>query len=148
MNPNVQDHDVSLQRNSTLDDDDISVQSNSSLEKDDGDVTDGDFTPNSNMEKVWNVFGYSVPKQEVVFFCQVIPLYIVIIVCLVEIILGKGDTDLWYSLLAGSIGYLLPNPTINTNTSEPVYVVRHEPRYEERYDVTGYNESASRHILL
>jgi hypothetical protein len=70
----------------------------------------------------WNVFGYSVPKQEVVFFCQVIALYIVIIVCLVEIILDHGDHDLWYSLLAGSIGYLLPNPSLNKDT----VIVQHD----------------------
>ena len=64
----------------------------------------------------WNVFGYSVPKQEVVFFCQIIVLYIVIFICLINISIGNGESHLWFSLLAGSIGYLLPNPTLKKET--------------------------------
>jgi hypothetical protein len=87
------------------------------------DITDADFIPSPDVHN-WNVFGHSIPKQEVVFFSQVIILYIIIIVCLVEIILNqrvkdqcyKLQEDIWYSLLAGAIGYLLPNPSLNTNS--------------------------------
>lgn len=62
--------------------------------------------------EVWNIFGYSVPKQEVVFFSQIIALYIVIFVCLINLCLGKERNDIWISLLSASIGYLLPNPSL------------------------------------
>lgn len=72
--------------------------------------------PTTSDKQTWNVFGYSIPKQEVMFFCQVIALYMVIIVCLVEIVTGNEETKLWFSLLAGSIGYLLPNPSLKKET--------------------------------
>lgn len=76
-----------------------------------------DCTISTRSEKqLWNIFGYSLPKQEVMFFCQVFALYIVIIVCLVEIVVENGENKLWFSLLAGSIGYLLPNPTLKKET--------------------------------
>jgi hypothetical protein len=66
--------------------------------------------------ETWNIFGNSIPKQEVVFFSQVIILYIVIIIGLINLILDKGDRNLWLSLLSGSIGYLLPNPSLRKET--------------------------------
>lgn len=67
-------------------------------------------------KEVWNVLGYPVPKQEVVFFSQIIILYIVIIISLVNLSLQNGDQNLWISFLSASIGYLLPNPTIKKQT--------------------------------
>jgi hypothetical protein len=66
----------------------------------------------SNIRDSWNVFGYSIPKMEVVFFSQIVVLYIVIITCLTNLSLGCQPTELWVSLISSSIGYLLPNPTI------------------------------------
>lgn len=64
----------------------------------------------------WNICSYSIPKQEVVYFCQIIALYVVIGIGLVNITIQNGDANLWLSLLAGSIGYLLPNPTLKKET--------------------------------
>ena len=58
----------------------------------------------------WKVCGSRVPRSELVFFSQVIILYIV--VCLFNLTTGRGDSNLWSALLSGSLGYLLPNPTI------------------------------------
>jgi hypothetical protein len=95
------------------------MEHNISTMEEDRDDTDRDFVPSTDVQN-WNFFGYAIPKQEVVFFCQVITLYIIIIICLVEIIInqeGSGckikDHDIWYSLLAGAIGYLLPNPSLD-----------------------------------
>lgn len=60
----------------------------------------------------WNVFGYSIPKMEVVFFSQIVILYVVIITCLINLSLGNKPSELWVSLLSACIGYLLPNPSI------------------------------------
>lgn len=74
-----------------------------------------DITTTSD-KRNWNIFGYSIPKQEVVFFCQIIALYIVILFCLINISIRNGDNNLWFSMLAGAVGYLLPNPTLKKET--------------------------------
>lgn len=115
------------------------MEHNISTMEEDRDSTDGDFVPSPDVQN-WNVFGYAIPKQEVIYFCQVIALYIIIIICLVEIIInqeGSGckikDQDIWYSLLAGAIGYLLPNPSldINTESNKERVIVRHSSEPEE-----------------
>lgn len=62
----------------------------------------------------WHILGKSVPKQEVVYFCQVILIYIVVISCIVNLILQRDDGKVWISLLSACLGYLLPNPSIKT----------------------------------
>ena len=66
----------------------------------------------------WMVFGYSVPKNEVVFFTQAIIIYVVIVCALVNLCMERGDRVLWSTLLASCLGYILPNPTINTRQSK------------------------------
>lgn len=65
--------------------------------------------------------GYSIPKQEVVFFSQMLIIYVVIIVGLVNISLGNGDVNLWLNLVTSCICYLLPNPSLrNLNQSRTI----------------------------
>ena len=54
------------------------------------------------------------PKQEIVFFTQVILIYVVIIFALVNISLGTQG-KVWYLLLTSCLGYMLPNPKIKKN---------------------------------
>ena len=60
----------------------------------------------------WYLCGRSLPKGEIVFFRQVILIYVVVITCIVNLALNNNKTHLWTSLLCGSLGYLLPNPTL------------------------------------
>jgi hypothetical protein len=60
----------------------------------------------------WKVCGSRMPKSELVFFSQVIILYVVVCLCLYNLTTGRGDSNLWSALLSGCLGYLLPNPTI------------------------------------
>ena len=60
----------------------------------------------------WTLFGRKTQQSKVVFFSQVIFLYIIILTCLVNITIGSKDFNLWSTLLASSIGYLLPSPTL------------------------------------
>ncbi len=62
----------------------------------------------------WKFFGRKVPKSEIVFGTQIFMLYIVIIVCLVNLTIGNGDSNLWTALLSSSLGYMLPNPTLKS----------------------------------
>ena len=66
----------------------------------------------------WKVCWQEVPRREVIFFVQVIILYVVICVSLANLTLGVGNQTLWSSLLAGSLGYLLPSPTIGKKQDE------------------------------
>jgi hypothetical protein len=64
----------------------------------------------------WWIFGQKFPKNEVVFFVQIIIVYVVILTSLVNLTLQRGDNSgeqkLWIALLSSSLGYLLPNPSI------------------------------------
>jgi len=64
----------------------------------------------------WKFFGFTVCKNEVVYFCQTFILYVIIIVCLGNLSLGNGHSQTWTSLLAASLCYLLPNPSIKQKT--------------------------------
>ena len=60
----------------------------------------------------WTICYQQVPSQEVIFFTQVILIYVVVCVSLANITLSAENRILWSSLLSGCLGYLLPNPKI------------------------------------
>lgn len=67
----------------------------------------------SKSEKAaWRVLGTTIPKQEVVYFCQVVLIYIVVVTCIVNLTLHRDEGKVWTALLASCLGYLLPNPSI------------------------------------
>ena len=61
----------------------------------------------------WQVCGQKFPRSELVFFSQAIIIYVVVILSLFNLTTGRGDPTLWSSLLSGSLGYLLPSPSIS-----------------------------------
>ena len=60
----------------------------------------------------WLLFGTECPNEEIVFVCQVIILYTVIVVSIYNLTVGHDDSTLWTALLSSSLGYLLPNPSL------------------------------------
>ena len=76
------------------------------------------MTSTRNVEDVvdatdgWHLFGTECPKEEIVFFCQVIILYTVNVVSIYILTVGHGYSTLWTALLNSSLGYLLPNPSL------------------------------------
>ena len=60
----------------------------------------------------WHIFCRECPKEEIVFLCQVIILYTVIVVSIYNLTVEHGDSTLWTALLSSSLGYLLPNPSL------------------------------------
>lgn len=68
---------------------------------------------NESSRSKWPLFGTLVPKNEVIFICQVVILYIVIITCIINLSLKNGDSNLWVALLSSSLGIMLPQPTIS-----------------------------------
>ena len=65
----------------------------------------------------WYLFGQILPKNEVIFICQVVILYIVILTCIVNLSLKNGDSNLWTALLSSSLGIMLPQPTLSKKKS-------------------------------
>ncbi len=59
----------------------------------------------------WYILGKSVPKQEIVFFSQIIILYILIFTCIINLSLNSSS-QIWTSILSTCIGILVPNPSI------------------------------------
>jgi len=53
-----------------------------------------------------------LPKHEIIYFCQVIAIYTIIIACIINLSLGSDKDSLWASMLSGCLGYLLPAPKI------------------------------------
>lgn len=68
----------------------------------------------------WSLLGKRVPQAEIVFFCQVILVYVVAGVSLSQLAFKPdgSQTTLWTALLSSSLGYLLPSPTLKTKHNE------------------------------
>ena len=65
----------------------------------------------SNGEK-WHLLGTRVPQAEIVYFCQMIIVYVIIITSIVNLSLQNGSSELWISLMSSCIGYALPSPKL------------------------------------
>jgi hypothetical protein len=85
------------------------------------------------------------PRSEIVYCCQLIVAVIVIIVGLVNIILTDDDACLWSSLVSGTLGYLLPSPTLHRD--EPILpdaaVELVDGLLPDEHGVSVYDETAS-----
>lgn len=60
----------------------------------------------------WNLCGKKVSRSAVVFFCQIIILYISILTCFINLTVKNGPTELWISILSLSLGSILPSPKV------------------------------------
>ena len=72
----------------------------------------------SSQKVKWIWCGRSVPKSEIVYFTQMIILYIVICTSLVMLAMKNEDGHLWAGMLGSCLGYILPNPKIKTNKNK------------------------------
>lgn len=76
-----------------------------------GDQTEETHPPSLGPSETWDLFGRRIPKQEIVYFCQIIVLYIIIITSVINISLGN-DSEIWLILLSSSLGTISPSPNI------------------------------------
>ena len=60
----------------------------------------------------WKVFGHLVPRSEVVYICQMIIIFIVIISCIINLALNNGNSEMWVSFFGYAFGAMLPQPRI------------------------------------
>ena len=70
-----------------------------------------DVENRSNGER-WHLLGTRVPQAEIVYFCQMIIVYVIIITSIANLSIQNGSTELWISLLSSCIGYALPSPKL------------------------------------
>ena len=87
--------------------------------------TSGDAVA-SNTSTRWMLMGSKIPKAEIVFFTQVILIYIVVIASLVNIALGS-TAELWVLLLTSCLGYLMPSPSLKKNNKNDGEYVHNAP---------------------
>ena len=65
-----------------------------------------------NLERNWSICDNIIPKEELIYLTQVFLIYMVVISCIINLSFGDSQhSSLWSSLLAGSLGYLLPAPS-------------------------------------
>ena len=55
------------------------------------------------------------PQKQVIYYCKVVAIYLIVIACLVNLSLGTNNDTVWASMLIASIGYLLPSPKFRKN---------------------------------
>lgn len=62
----------------------------------------------------WKVWGKKIPKSEVVYFCQVFILFVVIISAILNLSLQAHPEkrEMWITLLGYAVGSILPQPKI------------------------------------
>ena len=60
----------------------------------------------------WRVCGWKTTQSHIVFICQMVLIYIVILTCILNLSLKNGDSNLWTALLSSCLGYILPAPSI------------------------------------
>ena len=88
-------------------------------ERNSTDVVDGILDVNSHLfndNSSWKLFGKNIPKSEIVFFSQVIIIYTIILVSIINLSLLSGDKSLWLSLIGICVGSILPSPSPSTLT--------------------------------
>jgi FtsH-binding integral membrane protein len=52
--------------------------------------------------------GSKLRKSEIVYFCQMIVVYVIIVTSIVNLSLQNGKNELWITILSSAIGYALP----------------------------------------
>ena len=75
-------------------------------------MADSDTGSNSHHSWTIPLTGKKLPKSELMFFVQVLLIYIVVITSIVNLTINGQDGKLWTALLSSSLGYLLPNPSL------------------------------------
>ena len=73
----------------------------------------------STTSESWTMFGKKTQQSKVVFFSQIIAIYIILLVSLISVslitagvVFDNGMLSLWSTLLASGLGYLLPSPKL------------------------------------
>ena len=74
---------------------------------------DSTDAPSEEDSSPWHTFGTVCPKEKIVFLCQVLILYTVILINIYNLTTGLENSNPSTALMSTSLGYLLPNPTLS-----------------------------------
>ena len=69
----------------------------------------------SKNNDTWGLCCSSVYKSEVVFFVQILFLFIILIFSIIQIILKSNNLEIYFSLISSIIGILIPQPKMAKN---------------------------------
>ena len=59
-----------------------------------------------------DMMGNKLPKSKIVYFCQMIVVYVIIVTSIINLSLQNGKNELWFTLLSSAIGCPLRSPTL------------------------------------
>ena len=68
-------------------------------------------------DRSWIFLGEKLPRSEIIYFTQILLLFIVISTAIANLSLETGNEQLWITLLCSSVGYILPSPHIKSKRS-------------------------------
>lgn len=63
-------------------------------------------------DRQWTCFKQRVPSSQIVFASQIIIIFGIVIVAIINLSLGSEPHDLWLSILSSCLGLLLPTPSV------------------------------------
>ena len=79
-------------------------------------VTDFVYDENHTEKKSWKLCNnVNVPRSEVVFMSQMLLILILLAFCIFKLSLTQltcEESSVWFSILSGLVGYVLPNPRL------------------------------------
>ena len=69
--------------------------------------------PLSRMSEMWHVLGRKIPREEMVFGCQMCVIFSVVGASIYNLTIADDSrSELWTALLSSCLGYLMPNPQL------------------------------------
>ena len=79
-------------------------------------VTEFVYNETNSEKKSWKFCNnVTLPRSEVVFVAQMVVILILLLFCILKLSFTKlscEETSVWFSILSGLVGYVLPNPRI------------------------------------
>ena len=77
-------------------------------------VTEFVYNETNSEKKSWKFCNnVTLPRSEVVFVAQMVVILILLLFCILKLSFTKlscEETSVWFSILSGLVGYVLPNP--------------------------------------
>ena len=80
----------------------------------------------------WKFCEFKFPKEQIIYFCQVLMVYIVVITSIVNLYISDKNTCLLSSLVSRSVGYLLPSPSISNKKKNDV--ISYDSTIEQQHE--------------
>lgn len=97
--------------------DDDSPNTESLIDEVDGgcggsDIDNSTGRTSKSPSSLWRFFGRRLPRDEVVFYCQMAVIFTVVATSVYNLSVTTEQSELWTALLSSCLGYILPNPRL------------------------------------